>query len=312
MKLKFFKKSKKIRRQFKAKNLIIALIICLAVLLILFLAIISWGVYKLEWRGQLVDQIMSCLPLPAAKVDNTYILFPEYLQSLKAAEKFYAKQKEANYPNVPDSDKLRQIVLEDRLIADVLVKEIAKGYNISVSQADIDAKIDEIVQNSGSQEKFEKFLKEYYGLDILGYKKIFVIPNLYYDKTNQAVIEDNLINGEAKKKAQEALNKLRNDESFEEVAKTYSDDINKDKNASQENFLRGELAKDIEDELFSMKEGTYTDIITLPDSYAIFKLLKKDENKGVLTTQRIVIKLKTLDNLITEQKQKAQIKIYAY
>jgi parvulin-like peptidyl-prolyl isomerase len=149
-------------------------------------------------------------------------------------------------------------------------------------------------------------------LDILGYKKIFVIPNLYYDKTNQAVIEDNLINGEAKKKAQEALNKLRNNESFEEVAKTYSDDINKDKNASQENFLRGELAKDIEDELFSMKEGTYTDIITLPDSYAIFKLLKKDENKGVLTTQRIVIKLKTLDNLITEQKQKAQIKIYAY
>ena len=312
MKLKFFKKSKKIRWQFKSTNLIIALLACLLVLAILFLCTLSWGVYKLDWRGQFVDQIMSYLPLPAAKVDNTYILFPEYLQALKAAEKFYAKQKEANYPNVPDSDKLKQIVLEDRLIANILVKKIAKGYNISVSQADIDAKIDEIVQNSGSQDKFEKFLKEYYGLDILGYIKIFVIPNLYYDKTNQAVIEDNLINGDAKKKAQEALNKLRNNESFEEVAKIYSDDINKDKNASQENFLRGELAKDIEDELFSMKEGTYTDIITLPDSYAIFKLLKKDENKGVLTTQRIVIKLKTLDNLITEQKQKAQIKIYAY
>ena len=312
MKFNFFQRSKKIRWQFKAKNLIIAFLICLAVLLILFLAIISWGVYKLEWRGQFVDQIMSYLPLPAAKVDNTFISYPDYLQALKAAEKFYAKQKEANYPNVPDSDKLRQIVLEDRLIENVLVKEIARNYNISVSQADIDAKINEIVQNNGSRQQFEKFLKDYYGLDIQSYTKIFIIPNLYYDKTNQAIIEDNLINGEAKKKAQDALNKLRNNESFEDVAKTYSDDINKDKNASQENFVRGELAKDIEDELFSIKEGTYTDIITLPDSYAIFKLIKKDENKGVLTTQRIVIKLKTLDNLITEQKQKAQIKIYAY
>ena len=312
MEHKFFKKIKKIKWQFKFTNLIITLVACLLLFSILFIGTLAWGIYKLDWRGQFIDQLKSYLPFPVAKVDNTYILFLDYLQALKAAEKFYAKQKEANLPNIPDTEKLKQIVLEDRLIENVLVKEIANGYNISVSQTEIEEKINEIIQNSGSQDKFEQFLKDYYGLDISLYKKIFVIPNLYYDKTNQAVIDDNLINGEAKKKSQEALNKLRNNESFEEVAKIYSEDINKDKNASEENFLRGELSKDIEDELFSMKEGDYTDIITLSDSYAIFKLLKKDEDKGVLTTQRIIIRLKTLADLIKERKEKAQIKIYAY
>jgi len=312
MKLNFFKKIKNLKVKSGKNYLVISVIICLVVLIALFFGTMAWGVYKLGWRGGFADNFLEIMPWPAAKVNQVNILYPDYLKDLKAAEKFYAKQKESGYTNIPTSEQLQKIILEDRLITNVLVKEIANRYKITVSQKDIDEATNTVIANAGGQDKMTKFLKDYYGLDLLDYKKYFVEPNLYYDKTNEAVIDDESLNGAAKKKIQEALSKLRNGENFEDVAKAYSENEKADQHASQENFLRGELPKDLEDQLFALADGKYTDVVTLPDSYAIFKLLKKDDDKGVLTTQRIIVKLKTLADLITEQKQKAQIKIYAY
>jgi len=50
----------------------------------------------------------------------------------------------------------------------------------------------------------------------------------------------------------------------------------------------------------------------LPGALVIFKLDNKDEAKGVLSINKIVIKIKTITDLLKEQKNKAQIKIYAY
>ena len=310
---KLIEKIRKPRRNFKANNLIIGLVIGLLVLALLSIGTISWGVYKLRWQGKFINQVLSILPLPAADVNGTFILYPDYLKALKAAEKFYAKQKVQGLPNIPSSEKMQQIVMEDRLIENVLVKEIAQNYNVSVVSAEINAKMDEIIASKGSASEVEKFLQDYYDLDIAEYKKYFIEPNLYYDKTNEAIEEDDLINGEAKKKIQEALNKLRNGEDFAKVAAEYTEDQDALGNKlTKENFLRGELPKDIEDQLFGMKAGDYTDILTLPGALVIFKLDNKDEAKGVLSINKIVIKIKTITDLLKEQKNKAQIKIYAY
>ncbi|MFA5187943.1 MAG: peptidylprolyl isomerase [Patescibacteria group bacterium] len=312
MKFKFLDKARKIKWNSKFRNIFIAGILILAVLLIAAAGVLSWGIYKLAWQGPFIEQILSIIPLPAAKVNGAYITYPEFLQNLKPAIKFYTKQKEAGFGNIPTPEQLKKIVLEDRLVVNILVKQIAKRYNITVSPAEIEAKTQEIIQNKGSQAEVEKFLQDYYGLSLEEYKKIFIVPNLYYDQTSGAVIDDENINGAAKNKIQEALSKLRDGEAFEEAAKTYSEDPLATNNASQENFLRGELPKDIEDQLFAMSAGEFTDVLTLPNSYAILKLEQKDEDKGVLTVRKIIVKIKILDDLIQAEKQKSKIEIYAY
>ncbi len=304
------KKIKKIKNN--TKSLIIGLIVAVLIVIIAFIGIVGWGIYKLDWRGQFVDQVVKIIPYPAASVDGSFISYKIFFKAVKISEKFYEKQKEAGFMAIPGQAELEKDIMEDRLIENELVKKISKKYNISVSQSEIEEKIDEIIKRQGSREEVEKFLAEYYGINLEEYKKYFTKPNLLYDKTSEAVIDDESLNAEPKKKIQEALSKLRDGDEFEEVAKQYSEDEMAEENASLENFLRGELPQDIEDQLFSMQEGEFTDILTLADRFVIFKLEKKDEEKGVLTLKRIIVNITTLDDLIKEAIEKAQIKIYAY
>jgi len=307
---KFRAKKKMLKKERKIRAIIWRVLIVLAIFIVLAIVTMSYGIYKLDWRSSFIDKILRVVPLPVAAVNGNFISYPDYLITLQAAERFYEKQKEMNFPGIPSQEEIKKMV-RDRLIEDVLIKKIASQYNVSVTSQDIENKTNEIIQNKGSQADLEKFLKDYYGLNLAQYKEFFIEPNLYYSKTNEAIMDDETINGQAKKKIQEALNKIRNNEKFEEVAKQYSEDAKVGDNASQENFLRGELPKEIEDQLFSMKEGESTDVVEMSDSFQILKLVKKDEEKGVLTLQKIVVKIKTIDDLLKIEKEKAQIKIYA-
>ena len=311
MKFKIFNRGRKLKWGIRIRNFILAALLIIFVVFILCIGILSWGIYKLEWRGSLIEKIMMAIPLPVAKVGNNYVFSLDYYADLKSARIFYAKQKANNFPNIPSDAELKKIILEDRLIDNILVGQIAQKYKITVTDQEINDKMEAIIKNKGSQQEVEKFLADYYGLDISGYKKYFIKPNLLYDKTNQAVIDDENINGAAQKKIQAALNDLRNNEDFDTVAMKYTEETDPLGNKIiKENFLRGELPNDIEDELYGMKEGTYTDVLTLPTALAIFKLDKKDENKGVLGLSKIIVKIKTLNDILPAEKQKTQINIY--
>jgi parvulin-like peptidyl-prolyl isomerase len=309
----FTSRAKKIKQGLKINKLLLILILSLIVIIVLTVGTICWGVYKLKWQGEIIDKILSVVPLPVARVDNNFILSTNYLESLRVAQRFYQKQREAKMPNIPTDQEIKKIIMEDRMIENLLVKEIAKKYNITVTKQEINDKLEELSKNKGSVEEVNKFLLEYYGIDAKKYKKIFIEPNLYYDKANMAILNDQAINGEKINKINEALQTLKNGEDFEKTAQQYTEEEDPLGNKiTQESFLRGELPKDIEDQLFNMIEGNYTDVLKLQDGLIIVKLIKKDIEKGVLSLGKIVVKIRTIKDLIKDQKEKAQIKIYAY
>ncbi len=313
MALNIFKRVKHIKTGILLRNILFAVLLVLVTVGIFAFGTISWGFYKLDWRGPIIEKIMKAMPMPLARVGNAYVWSNDYYIDLESARQYYAKQKEAGAGNIPTDLELRKIILENRLIKNLIILQIAKKYKITVSGQDIDASMDEVIKNKGGEDAVEKFLRDYYHLDIYDYKKYFIKPNLLFDKTNEAVIDDESINGEAKKKIQEALAELRNGAEFEDVAKKYTEEKDPLGNTIlKENFLRGELPKDIEDQLFNMKEGEYTDVLTLPSAFAIFKLNKKDETNGVLGLGKIIVKIKTLEDILPDEKQKTQIDIYAY
>jgi len=303
---------KKIRREFTIAHFIAGLILGLVVIFIAFICILAWGIYKLGWEGKIIDDLATSLHLPVARVNSQFILYPDYLVSLKSADKFYEKQRQANFPDVPTYNDLKKIVLEERLINNILVKKIARRYNITVNQEEVNNHIDEVIKSKGSKEELEKFLADYYNLNIEQYKKYFTEPNLYLDKLEIAVRDDKHINGQAKSKIEEALAKLKNGDKFEDIAKQYSEGAEAAQGGLIGNVLRGELPKEIENNLFGMEAGQYSDIYNLADRFIIFRLEKKDEARGVLTLSSIEVKFTTLSDLITEEKQKTQIKIYVY
>ncbi|MCX6745378.1 MAG: peptidylprolyl isomerase [Candidatus Parcubacteria bacterium] len=308
--MEIFKRAKKIKTSVNLKALIIGILISLGLALVVFAGIIYWGFYLLDWRGNFMVQVSQILPLPAATVDGQTVLYKDYINTLNISRKFYESQTQKGIKGLPADEEVQTNVI-NRLIEDRMIINLARKYNIRVTKQEISDKMEEIIQNKGTREETEKFLKDFYGIDIKTYEHEFIEPNLWYNKTDQAIRADETINGPTMKKIHDALNDLKNNKSFEETAKQYSEGDSAATGGVIGNFLRGELPKDIEDKLFSMNEGEYTDILTVRNTLQIIRLEKKDEAKGVLTLSAISAKIKTVDDVVKEAKEKAQIKIYA-
>ncbi len=308
--MEIFKRAKKIKTSVNIKALIIGSLISVLLLVAVFVGVIYWGYYVLDWRNDFMLKIAQVLPLAAAKVDGQTVLYKDYINTLNISRKYYESQAKNGIKGLPSDEDVKTKVI-NRLIDDKIIINLAKKYNLNVTKQEISDKMEEIIKNKGSREETEKFLEDFYGIDIKTYEYEFIEPNLWYSKTDQAIQADQAINGPANIKIQDALNDLQNGKSFEATAKQYSEGETADQGGLIGNFLRGELPKDIEDNLFSLKEGEYTGILNIKNTLQILRLDKKDEDKGVLTLSAISAKIKNVDEVVKEVKEKAQIKIYA-
>jgi peptidyl-prolyl cis-trans isomerase SurA len=79
---------------------------------------------------------------------------------------------------------------------------------------------------------------------------------------------------ELRKKAETALQRVKNGEDFGEIAKRFSDGATKNQGGYLGMYKRGELAKPIEDVVFKMKKNDLTDVIETKQGFLILQVLQ--------------------------------------
>ena len=82
---------------------------------------------------------------------------------------------------------------------------------------------------------------------------------------------------EAKKKAEEALAKVKAGEDFSKVAKEYSQDSSASSGGDLGTFGRNQMVTEFEDAAFAMKPGEISDIVETQYGYHIIKVTDGDE-----------------------------------
>jgi len=304
---KFFKKK---GNKIKLIIGIVAVIAVIIILLVLYALLIHS--VRQNWQSGFLHQMQQTIPVPIAKVNSDILWYSDYYIQLQALENFYKNQADPEFDQIPSHIDLQKMVIEERMIEDVLVRKIAADYNIVVSQAEIDQVVDEIVANQGSLLDVELFLKNYYNITLDQYKKYYIEPGLYYDKTNESIANDPSINKEAQDKIMIAFDELNAGEKFEDLANKYNDLEYLQKDGHLGSFFRGDLPYDLEKELFAMEIGENTNVKTMPDSFQIIKLEDKNTELGVLTLKIIGTKITNIDDFIVKEKENANINIYIY
>jgi peptidyl-prolyl cis-trans isomerase SurA len=107
-----------------------------------------------------------------------------------------------------------------------------------------------------------------------------------FDRPEEVRIREILISTENKdsaeipaleKKAQEALQKARSGEKFEELATKYSDGSTAKDGGDLGFFPRGQMVKEIEDAAFKLRRGQVSDIIQTKYGFVIIKVEEKHE-----------------------------------
>jgi peptidyl-prolyl cis-trans isomerase SurA len=199
----------------------------------------------------------------------------------------------------------------------LMLLEKADEEGIAITDKMIDNMIDNIMKQNKfkTKEEFENVLISQTGMNLEEFRKVqkttrtaeavisrMVISKIHIDEAEikayynehikeyqtpftysvqEVVFFKNEENGsDAKAKATECLNKLKSKEiDFNKAVLRYSESGSKDFNGELTNIKKGELNSLIEKKALSLKVGEISDIIELPGSLHIIKLLSKVDPK---------------------------------
>ncbi|MDO8669297.1 MAG: peptidylprolyl isomerase [Candidatus Buchananbacteria bacterium] len=271
------------------KMFIFGVVACLILAFVVTLAVDIFGIYKLGWNGQISQKVISVLPLPIGTVDGRIIKLSDYYNDLRIVRAVSGSA---------ENDETKE-QLFNRLVSVNIIESELKKYGQEVTSDIIDKEMEKVIAQIGSLEKAIEDIKNAYGMDIPTFKNNVLKPILAVDMLNQAVTKDeNLaINQEAKKKADEALAiALQPETDFKALVLQYSNDSSTiSKSGDLGWFSQGELPKEIEDSLFSLKSGeVYNQVVKDDFGYHVYKIESKladDSGKESLQISQIFIKV---------------------
>lgn len=239
---------------------------------------------KKQSRSSFVMASANFLKSPVAKVAGTKILYTDYVDNLRAMEKFY--DTDDSGMTRPTSEQMSDYVLS-RLIVNQLVDNTAKELNVTLSQEDVNQVVDqEILVNFENKEKGEEEIMKRYGWTFDEFIQKIVRPTLLEKKLAESYAESHKPDSEGvKTKAQEVLDRIKNGEDFAKLAAEYGSDSTSETGGDLGWFGRGAMVPEFEDAVFALEPGQLKEeLVETQFGYHIVKVddkhTIKDEETG--------------------------------
>lgn len=255
-----------------------------------------------------------------ATVDGENINYNDYIQDMDFLSLYISAQQNMKNP------------VTDLLVESKVIENDMKKNNIKVTKDQIDKEHDQIVEDFGGKENFEKILKDYNITEeqikrqaerkaaYTAYEKWFSEQNQpteeevkdHYDGNiedlKRVKAKHILLNDE--ETAKEVKAKIDKGEDWNALTKEYSqDDYNKDQGGDLGEFLYKDMVEEFSKKAFSMKEGEISDPVETPFGWHIIKVedvttpeeIKEDIKKDLI--------LKKYYKHIEDLKKKAKVEV---
>ncbi len=282
-------------------------------LIVLVLLLVSVGLYAFGWKTPLLTKTASFVHLPVLAVNARPVAYGNFQDDVKTLTHYYEKQSDLNptlFPMPPQST-IEAVVLT-KLVKDVMTEQLARREGVSVTSADIDAEYSKVQEQSGNPEGIEANIKELYDWDIPTFKEKVIRPYLIRSKIQEKLSANADLNAEAKTLSEAVLARVKNGtESFEEIAKQFSQDESTGSNGGDLGFFGpGEMVEPFEQAVAALEPGEVSDIVQTEFGYHIIKLIEKsDDSDGNPSyhAAHILIKTKTVDSYLSDELGKGSV-----
>lgn len=287
-------------------------VLTVSILVIVFIVFMSYALlslYRWQSTSSFMYQVTKVLPLPAAKVGNSFVAYENYLFELRHYIHYYENQQDVDFTSSQGEAQLAQQRKKslDNVVNFAYIKKIAVEKNITVSQDEINQQIDLLRDQNklGNDNKvFENVLKDYWGWSIADFRRSIEQEIL----TNKVVAA---LDTKTQNKAKQALEELQSGQDFAAVAAKYSDDTITKDNGGEMGFLVSKTDRNIPpqtiDALYSLQPGEYSSVIGIGYGLEIVKNLS--EQDGKVKAAHIVLNFQDISTFLNDYKadQPAQV-----
>ncbi len=248
--------------------------------------------------AQLPKGALTCpapTPLPAntqlaARVNGVGIALDLYNRQVAQAQEAMVK----NFGTDPKSTQgqetiksLKQQVL-DQLINDVVIAQYAESRNVKVTEADLNARIAQMIQDAGSVDKLNEYMSknqltlgELCALvrnQLLGEAVLNDVTAPIPTQGEQVHVRHILV--ETPALAQTIRDRARRGEDFTALAKQYSKDETSKANGGDLGWVpRGVLDPQLEAVIFELAVNQVSDVVTTQFGYHVAQVLGKEKSR---------------------------------
>jgi len=269
--------------------------------------LVTVAVYKLPIDNPFVRTVVSLIPYPAVLVNRTTISMNDYVIEREALM-HYLQSTEVK--ELPSQAVLEQAIL-DALVNKSVVRLLADEAGVKIDQSRVDRFYEEVIKNNDSEEGLARELSETFGWSEGEFKKRIVESLVLAQQMNEQVLKDDTIQAPARLRIEEARARLEKGEEFLLVAK----EVNAGVTPPVESDLGVHMLSELPPEWSVLKDlqiGSYTDIIDLPQGFAIFSVSERLEKKegtqvhllGIMTPKT------TLEELVQQFLDTAHVKYF--
>jgi parvulin-like peptidyl-prolyl isomerase len=266
-------------------------------------------------QGKLSVFAANVLRLKIAKVNGHSVLYKNYVNDLITLTKLYGQQS----PDQKISDDLISEQVLSRLIANVVIEDLADKFNVKVAKEDIEKITQNIYQQYGDENKAAAELEKNYGWNMNIYIDRVIKPLLLQEKVMEAfqnsdtqgydgadeirashilfTIDEEHSDADMKKLGEEVLAKIKGGEDFAKMAEQYGTDSTASLGGDLNWFGKGSMVPEFEEAVFTLNQDQLSDsLVKTKYGYHIVK------NTGKR-------KAKNFDKYITDQLKQAKIEI---
>ena len=225
----------------------------------------------------------------AALVNGQPIGQEEYEKQVAQVEAFFAQEGLD-----PESEEGRERLAQARrqvleqMIDQELIRQAAVEMGVSISEAELEAGIQDIIEQSGGQEEFDQSLQGM-GTTYDDFRQMLLdqlLSEAVYSAVTASIspvaeqVHARHVLLPTRERAEEVLARLQAGEDFSYLAREYSEDISSRESGGDVGFFpRGVMPPEVEEVAFSLEVGETSEIVETQFGFHIVQVLEREERE---------------------------------
>lgn len=296
----------------------------IAVVIVLGLGFSIYRVYAQAPLDKFSLTVAKALRLPALKVNGNVAYYSDYADDMTAIKTMhtYDQAHKGQSADLTDTQLSDQVLF--RLVNNILVSDLARRYNVTVGQTDVDYIKSQILEKEfGTLDAAAKAIQDRYGWSLATFEQKVIKPFVLQQKLGSIINSDTSTRSIVEAQAQSALDEIKAGANFASSAQKYGQDATAANGGELGWFGKGEMVPAFETAAFALKKGELSPVL-VESSFGFHILQVEDKkvdkvkdattnklvSKDLVKARHILFQFPTLEKKLNDEITKASINLY--